>query len=380
MNRWWSGRTAASKNVVIFVRTKGVKVNPDTGEAARQGRARQQELPLRAAHSADADFADAGGEELGPLLAQQQRDRGRRPGGESVDRAGQGRDVQVRPGPDDSAARGLQHSSVDEGVGAAARQPVLRRVEGGRHVRDQGSARRQARVPGVAREGGQRRHEGLAQGALHLRHQGRRQRPGHDEARSEVVQQVVCSAERRLITTRDAVTRFVQAITLLGCAGLLLAARSGCRKAAAINPAPDLKVAKELRAGSGGGEATATAQAAQPTGTGWGALKGKFVFAGDPPAAAFLSTGGKDGAVCGQQVPNQQLVVDSGNKGIANIVVFARKVSRVFKPEEAPRRPRHPPSIFDQKGCLFLSHVFATLDEGAARDQEQRSGVAQHQL
>src|SRR6185437_14516792 len=106
-------------------------------------------------------------------------------------------------------------------------------------------------------------------------------------------------------------------------AGLVLVGTSGCRKAIAINPAPDVKVAKELRAGSGGGEAAAS-EAAAPTGTGWGALKGKFVYAGDPPAATFLSTAGKDGAVCGQQVPNQQLVVDSGNKGISNIVVFAR--------------------------------------------------------
>ena len=88
-----------------------------------------------------------------------------------------------------------------------------------------------------------------------------------------------------------------------------------------------------------------------------GALKGKFVFAGDPPAAAFLSTGGKDGAVCGQQIPNQQLVVDSGNKGIANVVVFARSRSpRLQDPKKADGS-----TLFDQKQCLFLSHVFATV-------------------
>lgn len=153
--------------------------------------------------------------------------------------------------------------------------------------------------------------------------------------------------------------RFVATTLILAVAGLVLVGTSGCRKAIAINPAPNVSVAKELRAGSGGGEAAAT-QTAEPTGTGWGALKGKFVFAGDPPAAAFLSTAGKDGAVCGQQVPNQQLVVDSGNKGIANVVVFARKVSRVFKPEDGAAPAEATPPIFDQKGCLFLSHVFAT--------------------
>ena len=42
-----------------------------------------------------------------------------------------------------------------------------------------------------------------------------------------------------------------------------------------------------VRAG-GGGEASQTAAAAQPTGTGWGSLKGKFVYAGDPPSPTFL--------------------------------------------------------------------------------------------
>ncbi|HEY1600140.1 MAG TPA: hypothetical protein VGG64_11085 [Pirellulales bacterium] len=153
-------------------------------------------------------------------------------------------------------------------------------------------------------------------------------------------------------------TRFVAALTMLFFATLLLAAVSGCREAIALNPTVDVKVAKELRAGSGSGE-SGHAAAAEPTGTGWGTLKGKFVYAGDAPSASFFSTGGKDGAVCGQQVPNQQLVVDSASKGVANIVVFARKVSRVFKPEEgAAAAP--PAPVFDQKGCLFLSHVFAT--------------------
>jgi hypothetical protein len=154
------------------------------------------------------------------------------------------------------------------------------------------------------------------------------------------------------------VTRFVAPLTTLCCASLILAAVSGCREAVALHPTVDVAVAKELRAGAGGGEAMHAA-AAEPTGTGWGTLKGTFVYGGDPPSASYFSTGGKDGAVCGQQVPNQQLVVDSASKGVANIVVFARKVSRVFKPEDgAAAAP--PAPVFDQKGCLFLSHVFAT--------------------
>jgi hypothetical protein len=153
------------------------------------------------------------------------------------------------------------------------------------------------------------------------------------------------------------VRHLVATTVLATCAGLAVTSMSGCRKAAAINPQPDIKIAKDLRAGAGGGE-SAEAAAAAPTGTGWGALRGKFVYAGDPPSPSFMSTAGKDGAVCGQQVPNQQLVVDP-SKGIANVVVFARKVSRVFKPEGGVPAAEAP-AVFDQKNCLFLSHVFAT--------------------
>ena len=63
------GPDGGLKNVVIFVH-QGREGQSRIGKAARQGRARQQGLPFRAAHSADADLADAGGEEFGPLLAQ----------------------------------------------------------------------------------------------------------------------------------------------------------------------------------------------------------------------------------------------------------------------------------------------------------------------
>ncbi len=152
------------------------------------------------------------------------------------------------------------------------------------------------------------------------------------------------------------------AIMLVLTVGLALVSSSGCRQAVAIDDSPNINLARDLRKGAGGGAAAAgdAQAAAQPTGTGWGTLKGKFVYGGDPPSPSFLSTAGKDGAVCGQQVPNQQLVVDPSNKGIANVVIFARKVSRVFKPEDGAAPAEAAPPVFDQKGCLFLSHVFAT--------------------
>lgn len=129
---------------------------------------------------------------------------------------------------------------------------------------------------------------------------------------------------------------------------------SGCSQGVQIDPAPQVQVAMALRTAGGG--AKAATHAAASTGTGWGTLKGVFKFAGGPPAGSFLSTAGKDGAVCGAQVPTETLMVDSGTKGIANIIVYARKVSRVYDAyKKAPGQKRE----FDQKKCLFLSHVFA---------------------
>jgi hypothetical protein len=113
-----------------------------------------------------------------------------------------------------------------------------------------------------------------------------------------------------------------------------------------------LEIVKELRAGGGAAGGTA---AAQSTGTGWGTLKGVFKLAGSPPSAGELSTGGKDREVCGDQVPNQSLVVDPKTGGVANIIVFARKVSRVNDELKALGDTK---PVFDQKQCLFVSHVF----------------------
>ncbi len=143
-------------------------------------------------------------------------------------------------------------------------------------------------------------------------------------------------------------------ITNLALMLVLLSQGAGCSRSQRIDPAPDIKAAMVLRAGGGG---DATHAVAQSTGTGWGTLKGRFVFNGTPPELAPLPTG-KDVEVCGSQVPNQALLVDPSSKGIADVAIYARKAPRVFQPAEgaAPEEP----AVFDQKKCIFLSHVFAT--------------------
>lgn len=139
---------------------------------------------------------------------------------------------------------------------------------------------------------------------------------------------------------------------------LVAVALPGCGPRRVAAPAADGSAALELRATlasasapSGGGEA-----AAAPTGTGWAKkLRGRFTFGGDPVAPAPLPITGGD-PVCtagGRKILDRSLLVDPGSKGLADVVVYARKTSRVKEPVPTT------PVVFDQKNCEFLTPVFA---------------------
>jgi hypothetical protein len=131
----------------------------------------------------------------------------------------------------------------------------------------------------------------------------------------------------------------------------------GCSSERVTAPTADAAVAATIRAtlvstaaSSSGAAGTAS------TGTGWGTLKGRFVFAGDPGTAKPLLAD-KDTEVCskgGMKLLDRSLLIDPSSKGLANVVVFARKSSRV---KEAS--PSQTPLVLDQKQCEFLSPVFA---------------------
>jgi hypothetical protein len=140
------------------------------------------------------------------------------------------------------------------------------------------------------------------------------------------------------------------------CLAAAITVASGCTADRVAAPTADAEAAKQLRvtlASTGG--AAATGEAAASTGTGWGTLKGRFVFAGDPGAPKPL-VADKDTEVCskaGMKLLDRSLLVDPSTKGLANVVVFARKASRVKNP--VPETPL----VFDQKQCEFLAPVFA---------------------
>lgn len=131
----------------------------------------------------------------------------------------------------------------------------------------------------------------------------------------------------------------------------------GCGPSRVVAPGADAEAAGKIRgtlvsASSAGASAEAATAA---TGTGWGTLKGRFTFAGTPAQPKALVVD-KDTEVCsmgGMKLIDRSLLVDPSTKGLANVVVFARKTSRV------KTAAAETPLVFDQKNCEFLLPVFA---------------------
>jgi hypothetical protein len=129
----------------------------------------------------------------------------------------------------------------------------------------------------------------------------------------------------------------------------------GCGRVRVDAPRAEASAAAALRQtlvsmSSGGGAAEAG-----PTGTGWATLKGVFTYAGTPGAPKALVVD-KDTEVCskgGMKLYDRSLLVDPSSKGLANVVVFARKTSRVKNPVPDTQL------LFDQKNCEFITPVFA---------------------
>lgn len=110
-------------------------------------------------------------------------------------------------------------------------------------------------------------------------------------------------------------------------------------------------------------KAASTEETAAPTeAAGYGNLVGTITYEGTPRELPVLvakddpKVKPDDRAVCAAEpVPDESLVVNPDNKGIANVIVFLEKRPANIKPELA--KPPSEPVLFDQKGCRFLPHV-----------------------
>jgi plastocyanin len=141
-------------------------------------------------------------------------------------------------------------------------------------------------------------------------------------------------------------------------AAVLLTAPAGCQRQVNLGPVADITTAKAMRdALTGGAAAEGSEEAAASTGTGWATLRGQFVFDGTPPTMSPYSVS-KEHNICapgGQAPPQETMVVDTGSGGIKNVALFLRSASRVHESAQAKTEPVD----FDQKACVFLTHVLA---------------------
>jgi len=147
-------------------------------------------------------------------------------------------------------------------------------------------------------------------------------------------------------------------IARLGFALSMVSLGSGCVDGRVGQPSADVDAVARVRASlvASTDAAVETGVEAAATGTGWGTLKGRFVFAGTPAEAKALAVD-KDTEVCskdGVKLLDRSLLVDPSSKGLANVVLFVRKSSRV-KDSAPPEKPL----VFDQKQCEFITPVFA---------------------
>lgn len=144
--------------------------------------------------------------------------------------------------------------------------------------------------------------------------------------------------------------------TVVGC---------GDSKQSAYLPA-DMARAIAIRDTLGGGAAEPSSDDDMASGgakpTGWATLKGTFQVVGDPPKPTPLRVD-KDESVCapgGKQVFGERLLVDDSG-GIRNVVIYVTSKLPAESPWMHPDAAPGKTDVveFDQKQCLFLSHVLA---------------------
>ncbi len=97
---------------------------------------------------------------------------------------------------------------------------------------------------------------------------------------------------------------------------------------------------------------------------GFGTLKGRVVFGGNPPERAVLVAKGdanaKDPAICATEtIYSEALEVDPSTKGVKNALVYIPKPTRVS--EEAKSEKMQAKVEFDQDKCVFEPHVLPMM-------------------
>jgi len=162
------------------------------------------------------------------------------------------------------------------------------------------------------------------------------------------------SGKLKTVNSRLQISNWRRAGVLAGTGLGVLCLFAGCPEAAKVT----VTVIEAGGAGEKTGEGAAPAAAAK----GYGSVVGTVTYEGSPTSfPPLVPVGGaglkpEDRAVCAvQPVPDETLVVNPDNKGLANAIIFLEKRPANIKPELA--KPPADPVFFDQKGCRFLPHV-----------------------
>ena len=153
------------------------------------------------------------------------------------------------------------------------------------------------------------------------------------------------------------IVRFSDCLLLVVGAACCSAAGCGATASALPNPAPDTKLADEIRQSSGGAATeTAEAEAASPTVDTWGDLTGKFVYDGPDPAVARLAIT-KDEQVCGKHDLHDESLELGDGKALKNVVIFlADKKAAVHPDYEGTAKDT---VKYDNDHCRFEPHILA---------------------
>ncbi len=155
-------------------------------------------------------------------------------------------------------------------------------------------------------------------------------------------------------TTKSLSSIHTFSVALVVCA---LLAASGCRRGDELGKVADARAIMSIRTTFSQGSEGAGGETAAPTGTGWATLKGRFIFEGTVPQMQPYNVN-RDQATCninGRAPLQETILVDDATNGLANVAIFIRKASRVH---ESAASPATESAEFDQKTCIFLTHVF----------------------
>jgi hypothetical protein len=145
---------------------------------------------------------------------------------------------------------------------------------------------------------------------------------------------------------------------------LMMSIGSGCQRTLAPDVAADnVKVAEiRLAFGQAGGGTADVDEGPQQEPTGWATLRGVFKLDGAAPSRAPLPVT-KDVEVCapGGRTPLSEAVLVGPDGGLKNVLLFlSRSIPDTEPWTHASAQPgKTDEVIFDQKECIFLSHVLA---------------------